>query len=458
MNNILFKGQHDFRSGHSCETALHELISDLNVNRNKKLINILLFIDFRKAFDLVDSRMLLRKLFHYGFEKSALDLVANYFKDRYQAVKFEKKITPLMSLELGVPQGSVLGPLFFLIFINDLAYIIQSYCKMFADDTTLYDAGENLNALISKFKNNLESLINWCQFNKLDLNWSKTFFMFITNKKVKLPNEIEVGKNMVQVVKSFKLLGVTIDNKLNFSEHCTNVKKLINRKIYSIKRLFYLATTVKIQFFKTFILPYFDYCSTLLIYFPKQSIQSLNSCFNLCLFKLFKLKPEKIDFEEYLPENYQDLVMENFSKKLHDYGLFTFQKRLLDRFLLFAHSILNYEKSPAELKRIIKLPDNSSDDPDFEPFNFRDGPRPRNIIPATKFDRYTFRYFFPRLISKINMAYSNVEFNSKPEPFKAQISILSKDIQKMFLECFPNFSVTYFTFYRKKNDKKKKRR
>ena len=282
--------------------------------------------------------------------------------------------------------------------------------------------------------------------------------MFITNKKVKLPNEIEVGKNMVQVVKSFKLLGVTIDNKLNFSEHCTNVKKLINRKIYSIKRLFYLATTVKIQFFKTFILPYFDYCSTLLIYFPKQSIQSLNSCFNLCLFKLFKLKPEKIDFEEYLPENYQDLVMENFSKKLHDYGLFTFQKRLLDRFLLFAHSILNYEKSPAELKRIIKLPDKSSDDPDFEPFNFRDGPRPRNIIPATKFDRYTFRYFFPRLISKINMAYSNVEFNSKPEPFKAQISILSKDIQKMFLECFPNFSVTYFTFYRKKNDKKKKRR
>ena len=62
------------------------------------------------------------------------------------------------------------------------------------------------------------------------------------------------------------------------------------------------------------------------------------------------------------------------------------------------------------------------------------------------------------IISKINMAYSNVEFNSKPEPFKAQISILSKDIQKMFLECFPNFSVTYFTFYRKKNDKKKKRR
>ena len=112
--------------------------------------------------------------------------------------------------------------------------------------------------------------------------------------------------------------------------------------------------------------------------------------------------------------------------------------------------IIPFEPMWIELKRIIKLPDNSSDDPDFEPFNFRDGPRPRNMIPATKFDRYTFRYFFPRLISKININFSNVEFNSKPEPFKAQISILSKDIQKMFLECFPNFSVTYFTFYMKK--------
>ena len=69
MNNILFKCQHGFCSGHPCETAVHELISDLNVNRNKKLIKILLFIDFKKAFDLVDSKMLLRKLFHYGFEK-----------------------------------------------------------------------------------------------------------------------------------------------------------------------------------------------------------------------------------------------------------------------------------------------------------------------------------------------------------------------------------------------------
>ena len=78
-----------------------------------------------------------------------------------------------MSIKLGVPQGSVLGPLFFLIFINDLAYEMKTECKMFADYTTLYD---DINSLISKFKKDSESLIAWCRFNKVDLNWSKIFF------------------------------------------------------------------------------------------------------------------------------------------------------------------------------------------------------------------------------------------------------------------------------------------
>ena len=166
----------------------------------------------------------------------------------------------------------------------------------------------------------------------------------------------------------------------------------------------------------------------------------------------------EIDFQDLLPDNYQDLVGENFAKKLHDYGLFTFQKRLLDRFLLFAHSLLNYEKSPHELKEIIKLPDNSSDDPNFEPFNLRKGAKTRNIIPDTKFDHLTFRYFFPKLISKILIKLPNFDFAAKPEPFKVQINLLSNVILKIFLENFCNFRVTYCTFYKKKDERKKRRR
>ena len=108
LNGLFFSGQHGFRNGHSCETALHELISYLN-ERNKRLISLLLFVDDRKAFDLVDTRLLLRKLFHYGFDNSALNLIANFFTDRFQTVKYNKVKSPLMDLNLGVPQGSDLS-------------------------------------------------------------------------------------------------------------------------------------------------------------------------------------------------------------------------------------------------------------------------------------------------------------------------------------------------------------
>ena len=207
------------------------MISDLNLNRDKRLISLLLFIDFRKAFDLVDSRKLLRKLFHYGFDNSALNLTANYFTDRFQGVKFNRKLSSLMSIKLGAPQGSVLGPLFFLLMINDLAFIMELACKMFADDTTLYDADQELNILINRFLAKIKPLLDWCFFNKLDLNWSKTYFMFVTNSRGKLPSEISVKQIInnktvevsVKVVNSFRLLGVTLDNKLNFSDHCSNL-------------------------------------------------------------------------------------------------------------------------------------------------------------------------------------------------------------------------------------------
>ena len=161
---------------------MHELLSDLNEIRRKRVVALLLFIDFRKAFDLVDAELLLLKLVKYGFSNNAIKLIANYFQDRSQTVKYNGKLTDYVPTYLGVPQGSVLGPLFFLIFINDLAFIIELICKMFADDTTLYSSDENVERLIGHFKAKTLVLIEWCKMNRLDLNWSKTFFMFITSK------------------------------------------------------------------------------------------------------------------------------------------------------------------------------------------------------------------------------------------------------------------------------------
>ena len=199
-NNILFAGQHSFRNSHSCESALNEILSDMNEIRSKRLIGILLFIDFRKAFDLVDSRILLIKLKHLGFGDDAIDLIKNYFAERTQIVKYENTKSSILPINLSVPQGSVLGPLFFLLFINDLPFFLKSVtCKMFADDTTIYKSMNDLLELISFFRLVIKDLITWCNFNRFDINWSKTFIIFITNKSVEIPKEIIFDEKTIQL-------------------------------------------------------------------------------------------------------------------------------------------------------------------------------------------------------------------------------------------------------------------
>ena len=224
--------------------------------------------------------------------------------------------------------------------------------------------------------------------------------------------------------------------------------------MYSIKRLFFLCTSVKIHFFKTFILPYFDYCLSLIIYFPSSAYQSLNNCFNICLYKLFKFRPE-INSDE---EEDEEKIMKNFIEKLHSYNLFTLQSRIYNKLLMFAHSIKTNGRAPVDLKSQINLPAPEDDlekqvEQTVNVYNLRRGRTlVKNIIPETKYETLTFKHFFPRLLS----FYKHLDFSVRKDSFRLQINLNLNENLKIFLDKFPKFDIKYTAFYRKKKKKMEK--
>lgn len=248
--------------------------------------------------------------------------------------------------------------------------------------------------MLPSFMGQLKPLFEWCFMNRLEINWSKTFGMIITNKRVKnLKNfkEIDLGVAKVQIVDKFRLLGITLDAKLNFEINVSELRQQINRKLYSIKKLFYLSLSVKIQFFKTFMLPYFDYCSSIIIYFSNKAMQKLANCYYLCLYKLFK-----ISFDSNEPN-----VVNNVLKK---WGLFNLHHRLVKKLSLFVVKIFIF-KNPPNLAQELKF--------NFErklPYNLRNKCNLIQPIVKRRAGEYTFTYFFTNFVNKLLLNFFKQKF------------------------------------------------
>ena len=159
--------------------------------------------------------------------------------------------------------------------------------------------------------------------------------MIITNKRTNKIKSLKFGDNEIETTNKFKLLGVLIDDKLNFNDYINKQCLSINRKMHAIKKLFYLPFEVKLQFFKTFILPYLDYCITLSIYFKQDSMKRLCKYYYLCLFKLLKFK-------------FVNKSNSEINNELKAYGLMSFHSRLTYRLLSFATKI-KLQTKPTEL-------------------------------------------------------------------------------------------------------------
>ena len=217
VHDLIYKNQSGFRKQYSTETALAYIVDTLLSNLDKNHVNGMVLVDYKKAFDMVDHVTLLSKLEVYKLDRNALLWFESYLTDRAQLVSFKGETSTVRSITAGVPQGSILGPLLFVLFINDLPLHVHTQLDMFADDTTLLASSDCAN--VEELKNTLSSEVSnvneWATNNKLPLNCSKTKTMLIDGPRLRkrLSNEgrkleIELEGSTLEQVENVKLLGL----------------------------------------------------------------------------------------------------------------------------------------------------------------------------------------------------------------------------------------------------------
>ena len=260
---ILIELQFGFRQRHSTYMALLLLIDELTKALENKDYAVGIFLDFSKAFDTVNHVILLCKLDHYGIRGSALDWFQSYLKDRKQFVTYNGVSSQMKSIKCGVPQGSILGPILFLVYINDLVNVCQELMAiLFADDTNLFKTGKDPQIIQDVINTELQRVSTWLKVNKLSLNIDKTHFMIFTKKPTRPSLDIRIDGKKINEVNNTKFLGAYIDQKLNWKDHIKYTSGKISRGIgMIIKARKYLNKESLMNLYYSFIYPYLTYCN-----------------------------------------------------------------------------------------------------------------------------------------------------------------------------------------------------
>ena len=260
VNSLLIKDQHGFITGKSCLTNLLHTMEDLLYHFDNGEVIDEIFLDFAKAFDKVPHQRLLFKLKKYGITGTLLTWIESFLTSRKQAVRIKNSVSGIGKVTSGVPQGSVLGPILFLIFINDLPLNITSTAKLFADDTKLYRIIRSINDA-DMLQQDLNTLVEWCKEWKMVFNITKCHVLHISKKNPQYLYHMD-GRLLACSLDT-KDLGVTVSNDLKPHSHINNIVKKANQTLGMIKRSFTnINKDIFLLTYKTFIRPGLEYCQS----------------------------------------------------------------------------------------------------------------------------------------------------------------------------------------------------
>ena len=266
-SHILFPHQYGFQSGRSTYMPLMNIYEKISNAFENNEYSIGIFFDLAKAFDTVNHDILLQKLANYGIRGTQLAWFNSYLDNRLQCVSCNGALSGLRRVKYGVPQGSNLGPILFLIYINDLPNIspILSFI-LFADDTNVFYSHKSYHTLVQTINSELISIAEWFCANRLSLNLEKTnYILFRSHKKMCPPSDslqLSINGTFISQVNSAKFLGVHIDQHLTWNDHIKNISAKIAKNVGILKRVSYiLPSSIRAKLYYSLIYPYLSYCN-----------------------------------------------------------------------------------------------------------------------------------------------------------------------------------------------------
>ena len=275
QNELFYVSQYGFRKIHSTELASVELVDRIRLDIDKGRIPLSVFLDLSKAFDTLDHSIPLKKMNFYGISGIPLQWFSSYLMNRQQLVDYDGTFSSVTILNTGMPRGSILGPLLFIIYMNDIHEASENFhAILHADDTSLFSSlgsfnvslnGNNFDkhVLSTNINNELRKIQEWLNINKLSLNVSKTKYIIFHNHQRNIDSlipDIRINNQAIERVSEFNFLGLTIDAHLSWNAHIQKISNKVAKSIGILNRLKrYMPPNILRTLYSALILPHFQF-------------------------------------------------------------------------------------------------------------------------------------------------------------------------------------------------------
>ena len=261
-NKLLSENQFGFRKGLSTGLAIFDVIKQLFENWNEKQYSGCIFVDFSRAFDSIDHNILAEKLKMYGLDENSQNFMKNYMSCRKQSTIVNGSCSPQEKISYGTAQGSILGPLIFILYVNDIFMSLdnETSIHMYADDTLLMCKADDINIVTEKAQNVFKKMTAWCDANKLTINVEKTKYMVIRHTKPPQEPNFRTDDSKLSTVHHYEYLGFLLDDRLSMNDYLDVMWKETNSKLGILSKIRrFISEKTAVRIYKTMIRPHLDY-------------------------------------------------------------------------------------------------------------------------------------------------------------------------------------------------------